>query len=145
MRARNVISKKEAKAAWGQSANEVESYRQGWLASPELLSEPKSKHDEVSPELVAHQAVHDEVSWGDETEEDVRYESQQMIPDGEALTQVTLLYTGPEYIIIETSNMKIWVCEGWQGCVFDSDRSPRRQNVVCVSMWICSSTLKYRV
>ena len=29
----------------------------------------------------------------------MRYESQQMIPDGEALTQVTLLYTGPEYII----------------------------------------------
>ena len=48
------------------------------------------------PELVAHQAVHDEVCRGDEAEEDVRHEAEQMIPDREALAQVTLLNTGPD-------------------------------------------------
>ena len=51
----------------------------------------------VSPELVAHQAVHDEVCRGDKAEEDVRHEAQQVIPDGEAFTQMTLLNTRPEY------------------------------------------------
>ena len=48
------------------------------------------------PELVAHQAVHDEVCRGDEAEKDVRHEAEQVIPDGEALAQVTLLNTGPD-------------------------------------------------
>ena len=48
-----------------------------------------------SPELVPHQTVHDEVGRGHEAEKDVRHKSQEVIPDREALSQVTLINTRP--------------------------------------------------
>ena len=60
-----------------------------------MINIPLQGSECVAPELVAHQAVHDEVGRGDKAEEDVRHEAQQVIPDREAFSQVTLLYTGP--------------------------------------------------
>ena len=60
----------------------------------------KVTFNDVSPEFVAHQAVHDEVCRGYEAEEDVRHEAKQVIPDGEALAQMTLLNTGPEHTLL---------------------------------------------
>ena len=37
----------------------------------------------------------------------MRHEAQQVIPDREALAQMTLLYTGPEVFIIKQQNFKI--------------------------------------